>query len=95
MRKGIKPEIAGRNLEKIKQLGLENDLAYEAFDLSEKDKLHAWLEKGKLVIHCGGPFIHTAQVMVEACLMSKNFMQMQNTLPAITTDNTSKRIRFK
>jgi len=28
----------------------------------------AWLKDAKILIHCGGPFIHTAKEMVEACI---------------------------
>jgi short subunit dehydrogenase-like uncharacterized protein len=66
--KGIKPKIAGRNLEKTKALGEEKGLTWDAFDIYEIEKLEEWLKEGTVVIHCGGPFIHTAKQMVEACL---------------------------
>ncbi|MEP1093458.1 MAG: saccharopine dehydrogenase NADP-binding domain-containing protein [Cyclobacteriaceae bacterium] len=68
LKTGIKPKIAGRNVEKTRSLGEAKGLEWEAFDISEKAKLEAWLQTGNVVIHCAGPFIHTAKQMVEACL---------------------------
>ncbi|MEP5611574.1 MAG: saccharopine dehydrogenase NADP-binding domain-containing protein [Cyclobacteriaceae bacterium] len=68
LRVGIKPMIAGRSVEKIRSLGEEKSLAWDAFDIDENEKLEAWLKMGDVVIHCAGPFIHTAKQMVEACL---------------------------
>lgn len=68
LRKGHKPLIAGRNESKLKAISDAKNLEYEVLDVAEKEKLEAWLQKGTVVIHCGGPFIHTAKQMVEACL---------------------------
>jgi short subunit dehydrogenase-like uncharacterized protein len=66
--KGLKPLIAGRNKKKLEDIANAKGLEFDAFDINEKDKLESWLQKGTVVIHCGGPFIHTAKQMVEACL---------------------------
>ncbi|MEQ9402033.1 MAG: saccharopine dehydrogenase NADP-binding domain-containing protein [Cyclobacteriaceae bacterium] len=68
LRNGLRPKIAGRNKEKIQALAGEKGLEWEAFAITEKDKLNGWLQSGKVVIHCAGPFIHTSREMVEACL---------------------------
>ncbi len=68
LKNGIKPIIAGRNPEKAKSFAEKHNLEYDVFEVSEREKLEGWLKKGDLVIHCGGPFIHTAKDMVEACL---------------------------
>jgi len=68
---GIKPLIAGRNKEKTMALGDEKGLEAEGFDLAETDKLNAWLGKGAVVIHCAGPFSHTAKQMLDACIETK------------------------
>ncbi|WP_436515767.1 saccharopine dehydrogenase family protein [Ekhidna sp. To15] len=65
---GIKPIIAGRSAEKAMKFANKHDLEYDVFEVSEKEKLENWLKRGDVVIHCGGPFIHTAKEMVEACL---------------------------
>lgn len=65
---GIRPLIAGRNREKLKAVAEIHGLEFEAFEVAETKQLEAWLNLGTVVIHCGGPFIHTAKQMVEACL---------------------------
>ena len=66
--KGLKPVIAGRNPEKTASLAKKYGLQYAVFDVSETSKVQDWLKEAFLLIHCGGPFIHTAKEMVEACL---------------------------
>ncbi len=68
LKHGIKPIIAGRSAEKAMTFANKHGLEYDVFEVSEKEKLESWLKRGDLVIHCGGPFIHTAKEMVEACL---------------------------
>lgn len=65
---GISPFIAGRNREKLEAFADIHGLEFETIKINEKEKLEAWLDKGNLVIHCAGPFIHTAKLMVEACI---------------------------
>ena len=62
---GIKPIIAGRSPEKAMTYANKHGLEYDVFEVSEKEKLEKWLRRGDTVIHCGGPFIHTARDMVE------------------------------
>lgn len=66
--KGITPVIAGRNAEKTKTYAESKGIEYSVFDVDEKEKMEEWLKQGDVVIHCGGPFIHTAKQMIEACL---------------------------
>ena len=68
LKHGIKPVIAGRNPEKMMAFANKHGLAYDVFEVSEKQKLEKWLGRGDIVIHCAGPFVYTAQEMVEACL---------------------------
>lgn len=65
---GITPMIAGRNFEKTKSFAELKGLEYAVFEVSNTSALEEWLEKGDVLIHCGGPFIHTAKEMLEACL---------------------------
>lgn len=65
---GLKPVIAGRNPEKLKSFASSKGLEFSVFDVEEKEKVNQWLEDADVLIHCGGPFIHTAREMVEACL---------------------------
>ena len=68
LRKNIKPILAGRDPMKMATYAEKKGLEFDVFEVNEKDKLESWLKKGSLVIHCGGPFIHTAREMIEACL---------------------------
>ena len=60
--------IAGRNPEKAMTFANKHGLEYDVFEVDERGKLENWLKRGDVVIHCGGPFIHTAKSMVQACL---------------------------
>ncbi len=71
MAKGIKPLIAGRNEMGVRMIAEDLHLNYEAFDLSDKQKLEAVLQRCKVVIHAAGPFIHTYNAMLEACLKTQ------------------------
>lgn len=68
LKHGIKPSIAGRNKQQIFELAQAHNLPWAVFNLKENNELTEWLKTGSIVIHCGGPFIHTAKTMVEACL---------------------------
>ncbi|MEQ8925608.1 MAG: saccharopine dehydrogenase NADP-binding domain-containing protein [Fulvivirga sp.] len=69
--KGLKPTLAGRNENAVKRQAEETKLDYLVFDLSEEDKLNAALANHKVIIHCAGPFIHTAKQVAEACIKNK------------------------
>ncbi len=60
--------IAGRNEAKIKEVSQKYSLEYRVFSLDDVNTISENLEGIKLVIHSAGPFQHTAQNMVLACL---------------------------
>jgi len=65
---GLEPVLSGRNAAALQAMGAELGLAYQAIDLSDKEKLVGLLRSFSLVLHAAGPFAHTAKPMVEACL---------------------------
>ena len=65
---GIKPSIAGRNKEKIERYASSKDLDWTVLEVDDKARFEDWLKDADVLIHCGGPFIHTAGPVVEACL---------------------------
>jgi short subunit dehydrogenase-like uncharacterized protein len=69
--KGIKPLIAGRNAAALHDIAKAHGLNFEAFELNNVQKLESVLSKCKLVIHAAGPFIHTYQLMLDACIKTK------------------------
>lgn len=68
---GYKPTLAGRDEEKIETLASEKGLPAIALSLDNNDELTEVLVHHDLVIHCAGPFIHTAKQMALACLEAK------------------------
>jgi len=65
---GLQPIIAGRREEAIIALATKLNLPYLVFDLSNTTALEEALQQVKVVVHCAGPFDHTAKPMVDACL---------------------------
>ncbi len=70
LRQGIKPIIAGRSPEKAMSYAHKHELEYDVFEVDRREKLEKWLQRGDVMIHCGGPFIHTAKEMVQGCLVA-------------------------
>lgn len=70
-KKGLKPIIAGRNAEKLKIQAEKYGFEYMAFSIEDTETLHQVLGRVKAVLHCAGPFMHTAKQMATACLATK------------------------
>jgi len=60
--------LAGRNESSLRQQSEESGYPYEVFSVEEREKLKAALQNITVVIHCGGPFKHTAKNMMLACI---------------------------
>lgn len=69
--RGHRPLLAGRDAARVAAQALEARLAYAAVDLGDPEALHRLLAPAAVVLHCAGPFIHTSQPMVEACVASR------------------------
>lgn len=67
-RRGYQPILAGRNETAITELAAELDLPYRCFAIDSAYQCQQYLDDVGIVLNCAGPFIHTAQVMREACL---------------------------
>jgi short subunit dehydrogenase-like uncharacterized protein len=63
VRRGLKPILAGRNVEKLGALANELGLEGRAFPLDKPQ-----LDGVNAVLHCAGPFVHTSGPMVRACI---------------------------
>lgn len=70
-KRGVKPILAGRREEPLKKLADAYEMEYKAFELSDKNLVAKELEDVDVVLHCAGPFIHTAKVMADACILSQ------------------------
>jgi short subunit dehydrogenase-like uncharacterized protein len=69
--KNLNVILSGRNPEALRKQSEQTNYPYEAVDLNDSKALKNLLSKGKVVIHCGGPFQFTAKVMADACLETK------------------------
>jgi saccharopine dehydrogenase (NAD+, L-lysine-forming) len=65
---GHEPVLAGRNQDKLDPLAAELGCPAHALSLTDGFRLRSVLEEVEAVVHCAGPFAHTALPMVEACL---------------------------
>lgn len=70
-KKGWKPTLAGRNAEKLQAQAAKYGFPFLVFDIDETAKLEAALKEVELVLHCAGPFMHTAKQMIHACLKTQ------------------------
>ncbi|MCS6933680.1 MAG: saccharopine dehydrogenase NADP-binding domain-containing protein [Chitinophagales bacterium] len=68
---GMRPTLAGRDANRVAKLAGELNLPYLVFPLNDADAIAERIAGFKCVLHCAGPFIHTAPPMLRACLKSK------------------------
>jgi short subunit dehydrogenase-like uncharacterized protein len=69
--RGLRPILAGRNAESVRTLASELGLEQRVFSLDDAAATRAGLEGVQAVLHCAGPFAHTATPMVDACLEAR------------------------
>lgn len=65
---GLTPLLAGRNEAKLSALSVESGFPYKVVDLDDEEGLKGMLHTAKVVLHAAGPFIETAEKMMDACL---------------------------
>ena len=65
---GMKPVLAGRRGPEVQALARSLGLDAETFDLGDPRTLATVLSQYSTVLHCAGPFVHTWQPMIEACI---------------------------
>jgi short subunit dehydrogenase-like uncharacterized protein len=66
----LKPILAGRRKETIEPLAQKLGLPFRIFDLNDQPALINALKEVKLVVHCAGPYDHTAEPVINACLQT-------------------------
>ena len=69
--RGLRPVLAGRNAEAVTALANQLGLERRIFSLDDPAATRAGLEGMTAVLHCAGPFAHTARPMVDACLEAR------------------------
>ncbi|MFM8743632.1 MAG: saccharopine dehydrogenase family protein, partial [Cytophagales bacterium] len=60
--------LSGRNEAALQKQSNETGYPFEVVDAADHQRLVQLLTPAKLVIHCAGPFKHTAAAMAKACL---------------------------
>jgi short subunit dehydrogenase-like uncharacterized protein len=68
IKRGHRPLLAGRNTQKLQALAEEFSLNYSTLKLEDEAGLTAAVTGVELVFHAAGPFIHTAEPMIQACI---------------------------
>ncbi len=63
--------LSGRNQAALEKQHQETGYPYEVLDINDTAALEKLVARGKLVIHCAGPFQYTALAMAKACLKEK------------------------
>ncbi|HEY7308325.1 MAG TPA: saccharopine dehydrogenase NADP-binding domain-containing protein [Gemmataceae bacterium] len=69
--RGLRPVLAGRNAQAVTALANQLGLEHRIFSLDDAAATRAGLEGMTAVLHCAGPFAHTARPMVDACLEAR------------------------
>ncbi|EMR03624.1 saccharopine dehydrogenase family protein [Cesiribacter andamanensis] len=68
---GARVLLSGRKESALKEQSIRSDYPYQAVEIGDAAGLKQLLQRGAVVIHCAGPFAHTAAAMAEACLAAK------------------------
>lgn len=59
--------LSGRDEAKLKTQSENHQYPFEVVEIADHNKLVSQLKRAQVLIHCGGPFQHTALAMVKAC----------------------------
>ncbi|MBK7180887.1 MAG: saccharopine dehydrogenase NADP-binding domain-containing protein [Chloroflexi bacterium] len=82
IKRGHKPILAGRDAQKTAVLAQQLNLDHIALDLNDSEKLHQVVAGVDLVLHAAGPFIHTSEPMVQACLAGQtHYLDITGEIP--------------
>lgn len=80
--RGHRPVLAGRDGEKTAVIARQYNLDHLAFDLNDGDTVRGLVADFELVLHAAGPFIHTAEPMVQACLAGQaHYLDITGEIP--------------
>lgn len=79
---GLQPVLAGRSAGKIQALAAKLGLEGQVIDLQDSPALDRAFRRVPLVLHCAGPFIHTAGQMSDGCLRSgAHYLDLTGEIP--------------
>jgi short subunit dehydrogenase-like uncharacterized protein len=82
--RGLPLIIAGRDAGKVQAQAVELGVEGRAFSLDDPAAIDRGLEGAAAVLHCAGPYIHTWQPMVEACLRTgTHYLDITGEIPVL------------
>lgn len=68
VRRGHRPVLAGRSADKVRPIAERLGLSWAAFGLDDIGAITQAIAGVDLVFHAAGPFVHTSEPMVTACI---------------------------
>lgn len=71
LKRGHRPVLSGRNEAKLRPLADQYNLDFIAIGLDDQAALTNVVREFELVFHAAGPFVHTSDPMIKACLAGK------------------------
>jgi short subunit dehydrogenase-like uncharacterized protein len=81
--RGLVPILAGRREAPLARLANSLGLEHRAFALEDPAAVDRGLAGIAAVLHCAGPFVHTARPMAEGCLRARaHYLDITGELPA-------------
>lgn len=84
LRRGLRPILAGRNREAVRQLATQLGCEYRVIELSDREALYSALHQVRVVLHCAGPFSATARTMAAACIAcGTHYMDITGEFPVL------------
>lgn len=68
---GLRPLLAGRDADRLRQQAHRLGLEYRAFRLEDDSLLDAALTESEMILHIAGPYHRTSRMVAEACLRTR------------------------
>ncbi len=70
LKNNLQPILSGRDKAKVEAQAREKNLPFRVFDLDDPSVVIKNLQDVKVLLHCAGPFAHTASAMADACMIT-------------------------
>lgn len=81
-RRGLRPVLAGRSAENLRPLADRLGLSFQVVDLRDAPSLRQALSGAHLVLNAAGPFLHTGEPLMHACLAAgSHYLDVSNEVP--------------
>jgi short subunit dehydrogenase-like uncharacterized protein len=82
LKQNLNFDVAGRNEENIRAMADKYNIGFKVFGMTNEVVVAQHLEGYRAVIHAAGPFIHTAKIMMKACIIAKvHYMDITGEIP--------------